>query len=454
MIKADAMSDVKAIHSSFFDLIQPVTQPEQLTQSARFVEDGLLLIEAGKIISLQPWASARHSLPPDLPVYHFPDKIIVPGFIDCHVHYPQMEMIGSHGHQLLDWLTHYTFPTESQYACPDHAASMSAFFLEQLLRNGTTTAMVFATVHPQSVDALFTAALERRMRIIAGKVMMDRHAPPELLETPQQSEADTRALILRWHNKGRLSYALTPRFAPTCSPELLAAAGRLYREFPDIYLQTHLAENQQEIAWVKSLFPARDGYLDVYEHYGLTGRKSVFAHCLHLDDHEWQSLARSHSAIAFCPTSNLFLGSGLFNRQKSWQWHIPFGIGTDVGAGTTFNLLQTLGDAYKIGQLQHDCLSVYEAFYHVTLGAAHALSIDNLLGNFLPGKEADFVVLDPAATSLQRLRQSKCRGLEERLFAMMMLGDDRNIHQTWILGEPAYSRDCRDVIAMNRGELG
>ncbi|TCL02615.1 guanine deaminase [Sodalis ligni] len=441
MIKADAMSDIKAVRGRFFDFTQPVSHAGELAQSARIMDDGLLLMEQGRILSLRPWSTAAPDISPGMEICHFPGKIIVPGFIDSHLHYPQTEIIGSYGNQLLEWLNTYTFPAEEQYHCPEHAGEMASFFLDQLLRNGTTTAMIFGTVHAQSVDSLFAAALERNMRIIAGKVMMDRNAPPELLETPEHSEAETRALINRWHHNGRLSYALTPRFAPTSSPDLLAMVGGLRREFPDLYLQTHLSENRHEIAWVKSLFPDHAGYLDVYHHYGLTGRKSVFAHCLHLDVEEWRTLERSHSSIAFCPTSNLFLGSGLFNLQTCWDHHIPLGIGTDVGAGTTFNLLQTLAEAYKVGQLQGYCLSVYEAFYHATLGAAQALALDGVLGNFMPGKEADFVVLDPAATPLQRLRQQKSTDFAERMFALMMLGDDRNIYQTWIQGQPAYCRD-------------
>ncbi len=441
MKKASTMHTITAVRSSFFDLTTTVDDPAALEQTARFIPDGVLLIEAGKIISLRPWQEAQSSLDRRVRMIHLPDKIIVPGFIDSHVHYPQTEMIGAYGTQLLEWLNHYTFPTESQYHCPDRAARMSDFFLDQLLRNGTTTAMIYGTVHAQSVDSLFAAALARKMRIIAGKVMMDRNAPDELLETAQESEAGTRALIERWHDKGRLRYALTPRFAPTSSPELLAMVGRLRREFPDIYLQTHLSENKDEVAWVKQLFPERAGYFDVYRHYGLTGRKCMFAHGLHLEDGEWREVAHSHSAIAFCPTSNLFLGSGLFNLHKSWQLRVPIGIGTDVGAGTTFNLLQTLAEAYKVGQLQGYRLSVYEAFYHATLGAAKALSLDDVLGNFLPGKEADFVVLDPAATPLQQLRDQNSKDIHERLFALMMLGDDRTIYQTWIQGERAYARE-------------
>jgi guanine deaminase len=324
---------------------------------------------------------------------------------------------------------------------------MSAFFLHQLLSNGTTTALVFGTVHKQSVDSLFSAAQQLDMRLIAGKVMMDRNAPEYLTETPEESYQHTRELIERWHQRGRLSYALTPRFAPTSSPELLDKVRQLREEFPDVWMHTHLSENPQEIAWVKALFPERAGYLDVYHHHQLTGKRSVFAHCLHLEDQEWQCLHDTDSSIAFCPTSNLFLGSGLFNIKRCWQQGVRMGIGTDVGAGTTFNLLQTLGEAYKVGQLQQYKLSACEAFYHATLGGAHALDLDDVIGNFNPGKEADFVVLDAAVSPLQKLRNANSKDIWERLFVMMTLGDDRNIAQTWVSGKPVWQRESEEQIA-------
>lgn len=347
-------------------------------------------------------------------------------------------MIGAYGDQLLGWLNNYTFPTESRYGCEQHADEMSAFFLRELLSNGTTTALVFGSVHPQSVDALFTQAQTLNMRLIAGKVMMDRHAPEALLETPEQSYRQTRELIERWHGKGRLGYAITPRFAPTSTPALLAQVQRLREEFPDVWLQTHLSENPQEVAWVKSLFPQNQSYLDVYHRYGMTGGKSVFAHCLHLDEQEWDCLCETRSAIAFCPTSNLFLGSGLFDLKQAWRKRVKLGIGTDVGAGTTFNMLRTLGEAYKVGQLQHYRLSAVEAFYHATLGGARALSLDDKIGNFNVGKEADFVVLDPAVTPLQQLRYANSATTAEQGFVLMTLGDDRNIYRTYVDGKVVY----------------
>ncbi|MRS20524.1 guanine deaminase [Enterobacteriaceae bacterium RIT692] len=434
------------LRASFFDFTALAAQPDDIAANARYLEDGLLTLRDGKVASLESWQIAEgrvdHTRVTDLR-----GKLIVPGFIDTHIHYPQTEMIGAFGEQLLEWLNQYTFPVESQYHCPDHAAKMSAFFLHQLLSNGTTTALVFGTVHKQSVDSLFSAAQQLDMRLIAGKVMMDRNAPEYLTETPEESYQHTRELIERWHQRGRLSYALTPRFAPTSSPDLLDKVRQLREEFPDVWMHTHLSENQQEIAWVKALFPERAGYLDVYHHHQLTGKRSVFAHCLHLEDQEWQCLHDTDSSIAFCPTSNLFLGSGLFNIKRCWQQGVRMGIGTDVGAGTTFNLLQTLGEAYKVGQLQQYKLSACEAFYHATLGGAHALDLDDVIGNFNPGKEADFVVLDPAVSPLQKLRNANSKDIWERLFVMMTLGDDRNIAQTWLSGKPVWQRESEEQIA-------
>ncbi|MGP3220234.1 guanine deaminase [Serratia bockelmannii] len=433
-----ALQFTTAIRGNFFDIAACVEAPQQLEERLRHVPDGLLLLNDGVIVWFGSWQQGEALLPPGFAVTEYRDKPIVPGFIDTHIHYPQTEMIGAYGDQLLDWLNNYTFPTESRYGCEQHADAMSAFFLRELLSNGTTTALVFGTVHPQSVDTLFSQAAALNMRLIAGKVMMDRHAPEALLETPEQSYRQTRELIERWHGKGRLGYAITPRFAPTSTPALLAQVQRLREEFPDVWLQTHLSENPQEVAWVKSLFPQNQSYLDVYHRYGMTGSKSVFAHCLHLEEQEWDCLCETRSAIAFCPTSNLFLGSGLFDLQQAWRKRVKLGIGTDVGAGTTFNMLRTLGEAYKVGQLQHYRLSAVEAFYHATLGGARALSLDDKIGNFNVGKEADFVVLDPAVTPLQQLRYANSATSAEQGFVLMTLGDDRNIYRTYVNGKVVY----------------
>ncbi|HFZ1924850.1 guanine deaminase [Serratia marcescens] len=439
-----ALQFTTAIRGNFFDIVACVEEPQQLDERLRHIPDGLLLLNGGVIVWFGSWQQGEALLPPGFAVTEYRDKPIVPGFIDTHIHYPQTEMIGAYGDQLLDWLNNYTFPTESRYGCERHADAMSAFFLRELLSNGTTTALVFGSVHPQSVDALFSQAQTLNMRLIAGKVMMDRHAPQALLETPEQSYRDTRELIARWHGKGRLGYAITPRFAPTSTPALLAQVQRLREEFPDVWLQTHLSENPQEVAWVKSLFPQSQSYLDVYHRYGMTGGKSVFAHCLHLEEQEWDCLCETRSAIAFCPTSNLFLGSGLFDLQQAWRKRVKLGIGTDVGAGTSFNMLRTLGEAYKVGQLQHYRLSAVEAFYHATLGGARALSLDDKIGNFDVGKEADFVVLDPAVTPLQQLRYANSATPAEQGFVLMTLGDDRNIYRTYVDGKVVYQAAVSD----------
>ncbi|AUU08144.1 guanine deaminase [Serratia marcescens] len=439
-----ALQFTTAIRGNFFDIAACVEEPQQLDERLRHIPDGLLLLNGGVIVWFGSWQQGEALLPPGFAVTEYRDKPIVPGFIDTHIHYPQTEMIGAYGDQLLDWLNNYTFPAESRYGCERHADAMSAFFLRELLSNGTTTALVFGSVHPQSVDALFSQAQTLNMRLIAGKVMMDRHAPQALLETPEQSYRDTRELIERWHGKGRLGYAITPRFAPTSTPALLAQVQRLREEFPDVWLQTHLSENPQEVAWVKSLFPQSQSYLDVYHRYGMTGGKSVFAHCLHLEEQEWDCLCETRSAIAFCPTSNLFLGSGLFDLQQAWRKRVKLGIGTDVGAGTSFNMLRTLGEAYKVGQLQHYRLSAVEAFYHATLGGARALSLDDKIGNFDVGKEADFVVLDPAVTPLQQLRYANSATPAEQGFVLMTLGDDRNIYRTYVDGKVVYQAAVSD----------
>ncbi|EJO36299.1 guanine deaminase [Acinetobacter radioresistens] len=429
-----------AIRGRFLDIRQIVAQPTDLAHQVRYLEDGLLITEQGKIVWFGPWQEGQTQLPAGILVEHYPEQLIVPGFIDTHIHYPQSEMVGAYGEQLLSWLNTYTFPTEMQFENPEHASKIAHFFVEELLRNGTTTALVFCTVHPQSVDALFEQAAQYQMRLIAGKVMMDRNAPEALCDTAQSSYEDSRALIEKWHGKGRALYAITPRFAPTSTPEQLQLTGKLKTEFPDVYIHTHLSENLDEIAWVKELFPEQQGYLEVYHHYGLTGERSVFAHCVHLQEQEWDCLHKSKSAIAFCPTSNLFLGSGLFPLSKTWQKQVKVGLGTDIGAGTSFSLLQTANEAYKVQQLQGNKLSALEAFYHATLGGARALNLEDKLGNFDLGKEADFVVLDLKATALQKLRQEHSKGLEDSLFALFTLGDDRNVEATYIYGQKAYSK--------------
>ena len=429
-----------AVRGAFFDIAGVAESADDIARQARYLEDGVLFLRDGRIQALLPWQEGERFLHPQKGYRDLRGKLLLPGFVDAHVHYPQTEMIGAFGEQLLEWLTTYTFPVESQFADADYAAEIAQFFVNQLLSHGTTTALVFCTLHPQSVDALFNEALRLNMRLLAGKVMMDRNAPDYLLDTAESSYVQSKQLIERWHGNGRLLYAITPRFAPTSTPEQLAMARRLREEFPTTYLHTHLCENKDEIAWVKSLFPAHKGYLDVYHQHGLTGHNCVFAHCVHLEEQEWDCLKETNSTIAFCPTSNLYLGSGLFKLHKAWRKQVKVGMGTDIGAGTTFNMLQTLNEAYKVMQLQGERLSAYQAFYRATLGGAHSLGLDEKIGSFAVGKEADFVVLDPVATPLQQLRYDNSTTLRDKLFVLLTLGDDRSIYRTYVDGQLVHER--------------
>ncbi len=405
--------------------------------SLEYFEDGLLVLKDGYIDSVGDAKSQLKTLPENenIVITEHPNSLIVPGFIDTHVHFPQCEVIASYGKQLLEWLETYTFPAESKFSDPEYAKEIAAFFLEQLLQQGTTTALVFGTVHPESVNAFFTEAQKRSLRMICGKVMMDRNAPKELLDTAETSFQQTRELILKWHNKDRLRYAVTPRFAPTSTPEQLANAGRLLKEFPDVYFQTHLAENKQECEWVSELFPEQSNYLDVYDHHNLLGKRSVFAHGIYLHDEEWQRLADTDSGLAFCPSSNLFIGSGLFKLNHAKQYGVKTALGTDVAGGDSFSILQTINQAYKTQQLQGESLSAAEAFYMATLGGAKVLDLQDKIGNFKKAKEADFIVLDYHATALIKFKIEHCDSIHERLFSLMMLGDDRSVKHTYIMGK-------------------
>ncbi|MFP5422222.1 MAG: guanine deaminase [Gammaproteobacteria bacterium] len=409
-------------------------------QSYEYFEDGVLVVDNGQVAKVGHAADLLPTLK-GVEITEYRDALITPGFIDTHIHYPQTGMIASYGEQLLDWLNTYTFPTEQQFADKAHAADVACIFLKELLRNGTTTALVFGTVHKQSVDAFFEAAEALNLRMIAGKVLMDRNAPDYLTDTAESGYADSKELIERWHGKGRLHYAVTPRFAPTSTPEQLTLAGKLLGEYPDLYMHTHLSENRKEIEWVKALFPERKGYLDVYDHYKLIGARSVFAHGVHLCDDECKRLAETGSAVAFCPTSNLFLGSGLFDLNKLEEHGVRVGLGTDVGAGTSFSQLQSLNEAYKVMQLQGKKLDPFKSLYLATLGGANALYLDDKIGNFESGKDADFVVLDYNATPLISYRMQQAKTLDEKLFALTMLGDDRAIKETFAAGQSVHRRD-------------
>jgi len=406
--------------------------------------DGIVICRGGLIEAVGPAPEMRAHVPTGVVVTDYSGCLIAPGFIDTHVHYVQTGIIASYGSQLLDWLDRYAFPAEVAFEDPAHAAAMAKVFCDELLRNGTTTALVFCAVYPQSVDALFAEAERRGMRIAAGKVLMDRNAPEKLRDTAQQGYDDSKALIGRWHGRARCLYAITPRFAGTSTPAQLDAAGALWREHPDVLVQTHIAENLREIEWTAELFPQRKNYLDIYDHHGLIGRRAVLAHGVHLSEDEFCRCHESGTALAHCPTSNMFLGSGLFRIDAAQDERRPVqvGLGTDIGGGTNFSLLTTMGAAYQVAQLNGRRLSSVEAFYLATLGGARALALEDRIGSIAPGLEADLVVLDPTATPLLALRNERSESVDDLLFALMMLGDDRAVRATYVAGKPAHVRDA------------
>ena len=401
--------------------------------------DGLLIVEQGRVVVAGPAAELLGTLGADTNLIEHGERLILPGFIDTHIHYPQTDVIGSGGAHLLDWLEKYTFPAEQRFGDAEHAREVADFFLDELLSNGTTTAQVLGTVHKTSVEEFFSAAEARGLRMIAGKVLMDQHCPESLRDNAADGERDSRALIEAWHGRNRLHYAITPRFAPTSSRAQLESAGRLAREFPDVFIHSHLAENRDEIAWVRELNPSARSYLDVYDSYGLLRERAVYAHCIYLDRLDRERMAASGACAAFSPTSNLYLGSGLFDIAATDAAGMRFAIATDVGGGTSFSMLRTMGEAYKVAQMLGQRLSPLRAFYLTTLGAARVLSLHDRIGNFAPGMEADFVVLDLQSTPLLARRSEQSRSLSERLLLLMTLGDDRAVAATYILGRPAIS---------------
>ncbi len=406
-----------------------------LESAYEYFEDGLLIVEDGNIAEAGDAARLLADLSEDVLLTELPGKLIVPGFIDCHVHYPQLDIIASYGEQLLDWLNRYAYPVEARFSDAEYAHDVANVFLDELLRNGTTTALVFGTVHAHSADAIFEAAEARDMRLIAGKVLMDCNCPAELMDDAVTGYNDSKALIERWHGRARLGYAITPRFALTSSEEQLRAAGKLAREYPDVWIHTHLAENTEEVQQIARQFPSSRSYLDVYDQFDLLRERAVFAHCLHMDEQDRNCMASKGGSAAFCPTSNLFLGSGLFDLAAMRNANIRCGLGTDVGGGTSLSLLKTASDAYKVLHLQDHALPPMQALYLATLGAAEALYLGDRIGNFLPGKEADFVVLDPNATSLTARRIAAAESIEESFFALLTLADDRHIAATYIRGK-------------------
>jgi guanine deaminase len=406
-------------------------------QSYRSIDDGIILVKDGKIEAVGPAAELTARRPAGIPVEHFAGALIMPGFIDPHIHFPQTQVIASYGTQLLEWLEKYTFVEEQKFADPQHAARNAEFFLDELARNGTTTALAYCTAHPGSAEALFAAAHKRNAGMIAGNSVMNRNGPPGLLAPAGTAIADSRDLIRRWHGKGRQRYAVTPRFAITSTDEQLAELGALLAEFPTVLMQTHLAENHNEIATVKRLFPNDPSYTAVYARFGLLGSRSLMGHCIHLGKAEIALLRDTQSVAVFCPTSNLFIGSGLFDYDGLAAAGVRIALATDVGGGTSYSMLRTAAEAYKVMQLRGQNLPALAAFDLMTRGNAAALGLENEIGTITPGAFADLVVLDARSTPAMAHRMETVRSLEEELFVLMTMGDDRAVRQTYIAGRPA-----------------
>lgn len=411
----------------------------------RFSEDGQVMYDEDGLLAIGPDAHGRqrvqaagawHALAPRFaghPVTHWPGRIMAPGFVDMHVHYPQTDVIGSPAEGLLPWLENYTFPHEKRFVAQGYAAQVAEFFLDELLRNGVTTALAFATSHPHSVDALFTEARRRQLRLMTGKVLQDRHSPDGVRDETEQGLIDTEALIMRWHGVDRLGYAITPRFAPTSSPEQLRGAGQLAAKYPDVWVQSHVAENLDEVRWARELYPRSRSYLAVYDDFGLMRERAVYAHCIHLDAVDRALMRERRTAAAVSPTSNLFLGSGFFDYGAADQAGFAYGLASDVGGGTSFSPFRTMLAAYTVGREGQTkpglSLSPQQLWWQHTAGAARALGLEGVVGNLQPGCEGDFIVLDPQATPLLARRTAQAGSLDELLFAMIVLGDDRLVER-------------------------
>ncbi|WP_371223179.1 guanine deaminase [Roseovarius sp. 2305UL8-3] len=412
---------------------EPVDGAE--TDAYTYLEDGALLLRDGVIVTRGEFADVTAQAP-DAPVMDHRPHLMMAGFIDTHLHFPQVQVIASWGAQLLDWLNGYVFPEEARFAEPAHADAIAGRFLDLLTDHGTTTAVAYCSSHAASAEAYFTEAQRRNMRMIGGKVLMDRNAPETVCDTPQSGYDDSKALIARWHGTGRLGYAISPRFAITSTPAQMEMTGALAAEHPDCHIQTHLSENIDEIALATSLYPEAKDYLHIYETYGLLSDKALLGHCIHLSDREVASLAETGAHPVFCPTSNLFLGSGCFDDARMRAAEVSNGIATDIGGGTSYSMLQTLNEGYKVLQLQGQSLHALRAFHWITRGNAEVLGLEDRIGTLDAGTEADIVVLDARATPAMALRMERAETLDEELFALQIMGDDRAIAQTYVAGVP------------------
>jgi len=407
--------------------------------ACRYEEDGGLLIADGLIVDAGPFDAVRARASAELPVIDHRPHLILPGFIDCHVHMPQMQVIASYGAELLDWLNTYTFPEETKFRDAQHGRRIARLFLDEMIRQGTTTVAAYCSVHKASAEAFFAEAHARNMLTIAGKVMMDRNAPEGVRDTPQSGYDDTKALIAEWHGRGRQHYAVTPRFAITSTPEQMEMAQALMREHPDLHMQTHLSENHAEVAFTQELYPWSKDYTDVYAHYGLLGPRALFGHCIHLSEREADALSESGSVAVFCPTSNLFLGSGLFDYQlyRKREKALRIAAASDVGGGTNYSMLRTMDEGYKVIALNGEKLNPLASFWQITRGNAEALSLPERIGTLEAGSDADLVVLDACATPAMRLRMETVNSLAEELFLLQTLGDDRAVVETYVAGKAA-----------------
>jgi guanine deaminase len=424
-------------------LVWFVENPEDRGEAAvRHIEDGLLVLEAGRIVAVGETRELRPRLPAGVTLHDHAGKLIMPGFIDPHIHLPQTQVVASWAAQLLDWLNAYTFVEEQKYDDPAHAARGAAFFLDELLANGTTTAVTFCSVHSTSAEALFAESARRNTRMAAGKVMMDRYAPEALTDTARTGYDQSKALIGRWHGRGRQLYAIAPRFALTSTPEQLEAAGTLSREHPDCLVETHISENLAEVETAKRLYPDCADYTAIYEKYGLLGPKSLMGHSIHLSESERQRFSDAGAVAVHCPTSNLFLGSGLFDWQGARDARRPFriGVATDIGGGTSYSMLQTMNEAYKVQQLRGHRLDSFALFHAMTRGNAIATGLEELIGSFEPGHECDAVVLDAKATPAMAHRMETVKTLAQELFVLLTMGDDRAVEETYVMGEKKKPR--------------
>jgi guanine deaminase len=404
-------------------------------EAVRHERRGAVLVEAGRIAAVGP-ADILRAAYPQAPVTDHGDALILPGFVDAHVHYPQTGIIASWGKRLIDWLNTYTFPEEMRFGDPAYAGEQAARYLDLVLAHGTTTVASYCTIHPESVEAFFAAAQARGLRAVAGKTCMDRNAPPGLRDTPRTAYDDSAALIARWHGRGRLSYAITPRFSPTSTPEQLEAMGALWRENPACLMQTHLAEQTDECAWVAELFPEARDYLDTYESFGLLGPGALFGHAIHLSEREKARLRETDAALVHCPTSNTFIGSGLFDMDGLTAAGHRIGLATDTGGGSSFSMLRTMAAAYEVAQLRGRALHPAELLWLATAGSARALRLDDRIGRLAPGMEADLVILDLASTPAIAQRSARAGDIWEAIFPTIMMGDDRAVHATYVAGEP------------------